>query len=169
MINKILAVIILNAFFSIVGFSQIGNKSGKYDSIITISNAIVQDLYNGNSKAILSKYSDTGFQSRNEFKNFLHKDNLKWLKHTIDVFGMTPKSELDISEWRVQSEGKTSVSINITYYFSKKGTPFSMTNDHISFSFLINDENDILLNGMMFFKKEDYVMVKNIIDNIPQN
>jgi hypothetical protein len=166
--SKKIFVFFLLLSFSFCAFSQIGNNNGKYDTVINMSFHILQNLYKGNVKVVKSQFKETDFQTKDEFNNFLGKDNLKWLKQTIDVFGITPKSEIDISEWRVKSGGEYITSINVTFYLKPKNSPFSMINDHVSLSFK-KQGNTLFLNGLMMFKKENYIMVKNIIDNIPQN
>lgn len=165
---KVLLSILVLFLIVTKSYSQIGNESGKYDSLINQGYSIIKYIGEGKTKLILNMFKETDFQSKDDFKGFLKKENTNWLKHTVSVFGITPKSDIDISEWRVKTEQKSTTSVTLTYYFKKANAPFSNINDHISCNFIV-DGDQIILNGLMIFKKDDYLTVKNILENIPQN
>lgn len=148
-------------------FSQIGNKDGRYDAVITVAYDILKSIQNEDKSTVKKAFVESGFQTEKEFSHFLTASNLAWAKETITKFGVTPKEEISISEWRTTSrESNEGASINLTFFFKEKEAPFSNINDHISLNFK-SKGNKYLLDGIMFFKKDDYKAVKEIIDNIP--
>lgn len=161
------------SFFSILliylnGFAQLGNENHEFDSVIEVGYDIIQYLYQADIKVVEGMYVESDFQTKEEFNDFLNKDNVKWVKEIVDTYGVPQKEELDISTWSVNSAGVSSTSLNLTYYFKEKGAPFSIVNDHISFHFS-RQNNNMVLGGIMIFKKDDYLVIKSILDNIPQN
>lgn len=148
-------------------YSQIGNKDGRYDAAITVAYDVLKNIQAEDKAKLKSMFVETGFQPKKEFTHFLSSSNMKWAKETIDKFGVTPKEDISISEWRTTSrDNSEGASINLTFFFKTKDEKFSNVNDHISLNFKVKD-GKYLLDGIMFFKKNDYAMVKEIIDNMP--
>jgi len=148
---------------------QIGNNDGRFNEIIKQAYVILDDIKAERKKSIVSKYKYSGFQEKDEFLHFVKKKNLSWAKQAIDTFGTPRKEEVSISEWRTSSkENEThETTVNLTFFFKRAGEKFSNINDHISLNFQRDSNGSYYLDGMMFFKKNDYVAIKRIIEEMP--
>lgn len=150
-------------------YTQIGNNEGRYNDVINNSFSILEDIKNANKKTLLSNFKYSGFQLKSEFKHFLSKKNLNWAKETLELYGMPVKEDVSISEWRTVSKDKENIgsTVNLTFFFKKKDEKFSIINDHISLNFKKDKDGNYYLDGMMFFKKNDYIEIKKIIEDLP--
>lgn len=147
-------------------FSQIGNENGKYDKVIDESYKVISDIRHLRSSALRKKFQETGFQTKKEFNYFTTRKNLKWAKEIILKYGIPAKESLSISEWKISTREDNNASINITYYFKNKDAEFKPTDNHISINFK-QIQGKYVLDGIMTFKEDDYLRVKEIIDNMP--
>ncbi|MFQ3676135.1 MAG: hypothetical protein SNJ64_06325 [Endomicrobiia bacterium] len=115
-----------------------------------------------------SLFYETGFQEKKEFLYFLKNEKLQWVQDILSKYDIPPHSELSISEWTKKSTldslQNQTISINITYYFKTKDTPFSHTNDHISMNFTRKNDNIYVLDGLMYFAKQDFVNVTRLLE-----
>lgn len=149
-------------------FAQIGNENGRYNDVINECYKVLSDIRHQKKSALKKRFAETGFQEKEDFSEFVNGKNLRWAKDIILEYGIPKKEEISISEWRVASretDGNSS-SINLTFYFKEDETEFNPINDHISLNFK-SQEGTYILDGMMFFKKDEYLKVKSIIDNMP--
>ena len=147
-------------------YSQIGNKNGKYDDVIQKAYQLIDDLRNQNTSRVLSSFHYTGFQEKSDFKRFIKKHNLLWLEETISRNGLPEKKDISISDWRtkVSKTDKAVHSINLTFYLKDSNKAISLTDDHISINFQKISSDTIYFDGLMFFKKSDFEVVKQMLD-----
>ncbi|MBK8806345.1 MAG: hypothetical protein IPO21_06765 [Bacteroidales bacterium] len=152
----------------LTSFSQESPRNTTVDSLIEVGFGIVENFKNNKLSAVKSLYTDSGFQTKKEFNSFINKDNSLWLSKVVDSLGLPQKSEIDVSGWKINSLGSEAYSYNISYYFKKNNEPFFNTNDHISFNFSSKD-GIYKLDGLMVFKENDYILVKNVLEKLAKN
>lgn len=121
-IKRIILFSIFMAIISHFSFAQIGNEDGRYDKIIDECYKILSEIRHTQKSSIRNRFTETGFQERSDFNEYINSKNLKWGKSVLLKYGVPPKDQISISEWRVASREKdnTSTSLNITFYFKKR-------------------------------------------------
>lgn len=150
-------------------FSQYGNENGHLDEIIKEATNTISLLQGKKKKTVIHKFHETSFQEKSNFKKNISGKNLQWIVKITNEYGLPPKEEIEISEWKVKSpsEEELSESINITFYFKRDQDEFSHTNDRISLNYKKTKNNTYQLNGILLFKKEDYENIKKVIKEMP--
>lgn len=162
--------LIFSLCLSLVSIAQIGNEDGHNDIVISQAIRTVEKLQAKKNKEVLAEFVECGFQEKKMFKKNISGKNLKWIGEVVNEYGFPPKEEIDISEWKVTSasgENAHSTTINVSFYFKRDQDSFSHINDRISLNFKMNEKGEYLLNGIMIFKKEDFLEIKKIINNMP--
>lgn len=152
-----------------VVFPQGSTSSAKYDDVITKAYGYLELIRNKNKKELLKAFEVSGFQDKKEFKHFLSSKNLDWAQSVIDAKGMPPRGEVSVSEWRTVTNDSLykGQKINLTFFFKAADEKFSHINDHVSMDFEMGKDGVYRLDGLMFFKKDDYVVVKTILEDMP--
>jgi len=150
-------------FISIFSFAQIGNETGKYDRVVDIGYEIISDMKDGNVPSVLKRFKSSGMQTKKELKGVLCDSNLQWFSSIVEEFGLADRSLIGISEMTTSRNDNS--SINLTYYFKTSDSDFSLTCDHVSMNFQKHGD-EYLLDGMMFFRRDEYLMLKQFVDRL---
>lgn len=144
-------------------FSQTGNSNGQYDDAIKQAYILIQYIQNRDKNSLKEKFTETSFQTKKEFRKILNSSNIKWAINTIKTNGIPEKNNLLISGWKtVSKESKSTFYINITFFFKGNSVKYTNSDDHICFNFFKNQAGEYCFNGIMFFKKDDFVKAKKI-------
>ena len=162
---KLLKQLFLFLSFCVPGtvFSQIGNTNGQYDTAIKQVYSILELLNKGDKKALKELFSETSFQSKKEFQKIISSSNLKWVKEILTKNGIPERNDLVVAGWKtVSKDQNASFSLNITLYFKGQNVKKSSTDDHFCFNFYKASSGEFLFNGLLFFKKSDYLNSKKM-------
>lgn len=147
-------------------FAQLGNENGQYDDVIKLSYDLLQKVNENNKDALKSSFHEGSFQTKKEFNKMLSNKNIKWAQKTILTNGIPSKNDISLSAWKtiMKETQSSSLSINVTFYFKGNNKKYSNIDDHISFNFYKNSLGEYHLNGLLFFKKDDFLNVKKLSD-----
>jgi len=155
--------LLILCFISSISFSQTGNTNGQYDDAIKQAYILLQYIQNQDKNSLKEKFTETSFQTKKEFSKMLNSSNIKWANNTINQNGIPEKGDLLISGWKtVSKESQSTFYINITFFFKGKNVKYTNSDDHICFNFFKNQAGEYCFNGIMFFKKEDFIKAKKI-------
>ena len=163
----LLLIILFSAVLPQLIYSQIGNTNGQFDEVIKQAYTLLQLTKNNDKKALKAKYTETSFQSKKEFNKMLSSGNMHWANEILNQNNTPDKNDILISEWKTVSKDiqASTFSVNVTFYFKGKNLKYSNSDDHICYNFIKTTSGDYLFNGIMFFKKSDFINVKKISDN----
>jgi hypothetical protein len=168
-IKKTQITSILLMFVFLLSLKASGQQQfGHYESAIDKAYYYLGLLSGGTAKQVAAEFTESGFQSKKDFKKKLSGKNRKWAASIIEQYGIPPREEAAISAWRVASRSTSgeSESVNVSFYFKEASAEHLPTNDRISIN-LIKNETGYSIDGILFFVKEEYQKMHTLIQEMP--
>ena len=163
----IAAFLTLLLVINTTAFTQIGNTNGQYDEAIKEAYSILELIYNTNKKELKSRFNETNFQSRREYLKNIKSSKIKWVQSILKQYGNPKKEDILLSGWETvaKSANESTFSVNITFILNSDNKQNKNNSDHISINFYRNKDGIYKMNGLLMFKKNELIRVKNIEDS----
>lgn len=148
-------------------FAQIGNNNGQYDDVIKEAYSILDLIQKSDRKAIKQKFYESNFQTKKEFLKNCKTVNLKWVGQLLKQNGIPKQEDLMLSGWKTVSKDitETSFTVNVLFFLTDDKNVNKNNRDHVSINFIKSKNGIYTMNGLLIFKKNDLVKVKNIEDS----